>query len=48
MIDINKYRAKTTNQAQNRYLDHQIDPSFQGVNRRFVSTFEDGNRREGL
>ena len=48
MIDINKYRAKTTNQAQNRYLDHQIDPSFQGVNRRSVLTFEDDNRRESL
>ena len=34
-INWNKYLAKTTNQAQNRYLDYLIDPSFQGVNRRF-------------
>ena len=28
-IDWNKYLAKTINQAQNRYLDYLIDPSFQ-------------------
>ena len=36
-INWNKYVAKTTNQAQNRYLYFLTDPSFQGVNR----TFED-------
>ena len=35
-INWNKYIAKTTSQAQNRYLDYLIDPGFQGVNRRFV------------
>ena len=35
-INWNKYLPKTTNQAQNRCLDFLIDPSFQGVNRRFV------------
>ena len=32
-INWNKYLAKTTHQARNRYLDYLIDPSFQGVNR---------------
>ena len=32
-INLNKYLAKATNQAQNRYLDYLIDPSFQGLNR---------------
>ena len=31
---------------QNRYLNFLIDPSFQGVNRLFVSSFEDENGRE--
>ena len=45
-INWNKYLAKTTNQARNRYLDYLIDPSFQGVNRHFVSSFEDDDGRE--
>ena len=32
-INLNKYLARATNQAQNRYLDYLIDPSFQGLNR---------------
>ena len=39
-INQNKYQSKLTEQAQNRYLDYLIDPSFQGVNRRFVLLFE--------
>ena len=35
-INWNKHLAKTTNKAQNRYLDDLIDPSFQRVNRLFV------------
>ena len=31
-INWNEDLPKTTNQAQNRYLDVLIDPSFQGVN----------------
>ena len=27
-------------QEENRYLDYLIDPSFQGVNRTFVLSFE--------
>ena len=32
-INWNKYQSKGTQEAQNRYLDFLIDPSFQGVNR---------------
>ena len=45
-INRNKYLAKTTNQVQNRYLDFLIDPSFQGVNRLFVLSFEYDDGRE--
>ena len=45
-INWNKYLAKTTNQAQNRYLDYLIDPRFQGVNRLFISLFKDDDGRE--
>ena len=45
-INWNKYLAKTTNQAQNRYLDFLIDPSFEGVNRLFVLSFKDDVGRE--
>ena len=41
-INCNKYLAKTTNQARNRYLD----PSFQGVNKFFVLSFEDDDGRK--
>ena len=45
-INWNKYLAKTTNQARNRYLDYLIDPGFQGVNRLFVLSFKDDDGRE--
>ena len=45
-INWNKYLAKTTSQAQNGYLDFLIYPSFQGVNRLFVLSFEDYDDRE--
>ena len=45
-INWNKYQSKKTSQAQNRYLDFSIDPSFQGVNRLFVLLFKDENGRE--
>ena len=44
----NKYLAKATHKAPNRYLDYLIEPSFQGVNRLFVLEFEDDNGRESL
>ena len=40
-INWNKYQSKITQQAQNQYLDLLIDPSFQGVNRLFILSFED-------
>ena len=45
-INWNKYQSKPTLQTQNRYLNYFIDPSFQGVNRLFVLSFEnDANQR---
>ena len=41
LINWNKYQSKVIQQAQNRYLDFLIDPSFQEVNRLFVLIFED-------
>ena len=32
----NKYLSKASTQAQNQYLDYQIDPNFQGRNISFV------------
>ena len=46
IINCNKYLAKTTNQAQNRYLEYLIDPSFQGVNRHFALLFKDDYGQE--
>ena len=42
----NKYHSKVTQQAQNQNLDFLIDPSFQGVNRLFVLSFENSRVRE--
>ena len=39
-INWNKYHSKKLSQPQNRYLNVLIDPSFQGVNRLFVLSFE--------
>ena len=39
-INWNKYQSKISVQAQNQYLDYLVDPSFQGVNRLFVLSFE--------
>ena len=42
-----KYQSKIINQSQNRYLDFFVtDPSFQRVNRIFVSSFENEDGRE--
>ena len=40
---MNKYQSKKSTQAQNRYLDFLISPSFQGFNRLFVLLFEHEN-----
>ena len=39
-VNWNKHQSKLTQQAQTRYLDSLIDPSFQGVNKLFVLSFE--------
>ena len=41
----NKYESNIKTYAQNRYLNHSINPSFQGVNRRFVLSFENEDDR---
>ena len=38
-INWNKYQSDPKSYAQNRYLNHLVDPSFLGVNRLFVSSF---------
>ena len=43
-INWNKYQANPKTYAQNRYLNHLVDPSFQGVNR-LVLSFENENDR---
>ena len=39
-INWNNYQTKISTKRQNQYLDFLIDPSFQGVNRLFVLSFE--------
>ena len=39
-INWNKYQSKVKMQVRNQYLDYLIDPSFRGVNRLFVLSFE--------
>ena len=44
-INWNKYQSSIKAYAQNRYLNHLVDPSFQGVNRFFVLSLENENDR---
>ena len=44
-INWNKYQSDPKTYAQNRYLNHFVDSSFQGVNRLFVLSFETENVR---
>ena len=44
-INCNKYQPKLTQQVRNRYFPREI-PSFQEVNRLFISSFEDKTARE--
>ena len=46
-INWNKYHSKITTQASNQCLDYLIEPSYQGVNRLFVLSFENANDRIG-
>ena len=42
-INWNEYKSSIKTFAQNRYLNHLINPSFRGVNRLFVLSFENEN-----
>ena len=44
-INWNKYESNIKTFAQNRYLNHLINPSLQGVNRLFVLSFENEDGR---
>ena len=44
-INWNKYESSVKTFAQNRYLNYLTNPSFQGVNRLFVLSFENENDR---
>ena len=44
-INWNKYESSVKTFAQSRYLTYLINPSFQGVNRLFVLSFENENDR---
>ena len=44
-INWNKYQSSIKTYAKNRYLHHLVDPSFQGVNRLFVLSFENEDHR---
>ena len=44
-INWNKYESNIKTFAQNRYLNYLINPSFQGLSRPFVLSFEDENDR---
>ena len=46
-ISWNKYQSKKSPERQNQYLDLLINPSFQGVNRLFVLSFENEDGRTG-
>ena len=45
-INWNKYESDPKTFAKNRYLNHLINPSFQGVNRLFVLSFENEDNRK--
>ena len=45
IINWNKYQSNPKTCAQSRYLNHLVNPSFQGVSRLFVSCFKNENDR---
>ena len=45
-INWNKHESSIKTFAQNRYLNYLINPSFQGVNRLFVLSFENEDQRK--
>ena len=46
IINWNKYESSPKTYAQNRYLNHLINPSFQGVNRLFLLSFKNEDQRK--
>ena len=44
-INWSKYESSIKTYAQNRYLNHLVDPSFQGVNKLFLLSFENEDDR---
>ena len=44
-INCNKYQSHPKTHAQNKYLNHLVNPSFQLVNRLFALSFENVNER---
>ena len=42
----NKCESKVSLERQNQCLDYLIDPSFQGLNKRFLLSFEDNDGRK--
>ena len=46
-INWNRYQSIASIERQNQYLTYLIDPSFQGVNRIFVLSFENNNDQTG-
>ena len=46
IINWNKYQPEPALNAQNQNLNHLIDPSFQGVSRPFILSFENKDDRE--
>ena len=47
-VNWNKYQSKISTERQKQYLDYLINPSFQRVNRLFLSSFEDEAQRTSL
>ena len=45
-INCNKYQAKVSTEGLNQYFDILIDLNFQGANRIFVLSFENGGNRK--
>ena len=45
-INRKKYQSDQKRYPQDRYLNHLVDPSFQGVNRLFVLSFENEDDRK--
>ena len=45
IINWNKYQSDPATHSQNRYLNHLVNPNFQGVNKLFVLSFENEDDR---